>query len=142
MRAVVSAQERLGMTISGGGREPVDASALRRAGRAAANPVRFAPPKVRGALAQYWCAFRDEGRRWRSSTQPGLICRLERSEQRALVARLEAEAPGLEIHLAPYPVPTAMAIAPRTIVLGMPAADRDTAQLARAVIVGAIEMLP
>jgi hypothetical protein len=137
LRAVMGAQDRHAVALRGGEVDP-----LRRAGRAAANPVWFAPPNVRGALARYWRAFRDEGRRWRTETQPGLICRLERDEQRAFVNRVAAEAPGLQIYLAPYPVLVTMAIPPRSIVLGIAAADHDTARLAHGPILEAISSLP
>ncbi len=138
LRAVVGAQERHGLAIRGAGPQPADRGVVRRLARAAANPVRFAPPKARGALVRYWRAFGDEGRAWCTDTQPGLICRLVPDEQRAFVGRLKSEAPGLAIYLAPYPVPMAMVVSPRSVVLGMPAADRGTARLARAIILGAV----
>lgn len=106
LRAVVGAQERFAQGI-GDGSASKDSLGLRRLGRAAADPVRFAPPKARRVLRDWWLEYRDEGAAWRRSARPGLIASLDRSDQRAFVARLD------EFRPAPLlgPVPPAHCLA-------------------------------
>jgi hypothetical protein len=132
LRAVVGAQEHFAQGI-GDGSAAKDSLGLRRLGRAAADPVRFAPPKVRRVLRDWWLEYRDEGAAWRRSARPGLIASLDRSDQRAFVARLD-EFAGLHFYLVPYPLPIALRVAPETIVLGIPRIDRENAKRARAAI--------
>lgn len=137
LRAVVGAQEHFAQGI-GDGSASKDSLGLRRLGRAAADPVRFAPPKVRRVLRDWWLEYRDEGAAWRRSARPGLIASLDRSDQRAFVARLD-ELGGLQIYLAPYLVTAALSVAPETIVLGIPRVDRANASSAREAIMEAAQ---
>jgi hypothetical protein len=67
-----------------------------------------------------------------------LIASLDRSDQRAFVARLD-ELGGLQIYLAPYLVTAALSVAPETIVLGIPRVDRANASSAREAIMEAAQ---
>ena len=140
IRAVVGAQERFAQAMDDGVASK-DSLALRRLGRSAADPVRFAPPKVRRVLSDWWREYRDEGRAWRSSAHRGLISSLDWSGQRAFVASL-GELGGVRLYLASYPVPIAMGVAPGTIVLGIPRVDREIATSARKAITDAAQRVP
>lgn len=137
LRAVVAAHERLDALVVNEW-TPANLPALRSAGRAAADPVRFAPPKLRGELATWWRSYREEGQSWRARMRPGLLARVSRRQVQALGDRVEALG-SLVIFLAPYLEEVAMLVPPRSVVLGVSSLDPDAVRIASQVLLECLE---
>jgi hypothetical protein len=139
LRAVIGAQERLADVVACG-LDKVDRTALRRAGRAAAAPIRFAPPRTRPLLRQWWGEYRDDGRSWRGWMRSGLM--LDERHGRRLRAALPSNIGRVTIYLVPYPVGVAAWIEAGVVVIGLRHGETDVTDQVCAALEGVRSLRP